>query len=90
MAQRLLLKWGNVKGWSGFEDGSPARVALDKWIDSGVGLSAMERTTPEQRELICAIIDAVDGEIENDWTGETMTKDEAKKYVLEYGQKGAA
>lgn len=82
--QRLTLKWGNVKGWEGFEDGTPARAALEKWADSGQGISAMQRQTPEQRELICAIIDAVDGEIFNDWDGVTMTKDDAKKYVREF------
>jgi len=36
--------------------------------------------------MLCEVIDLIDGEIQNDWTGEKMTKDEAKKYVLEYGQ----
>ena len=81
---RLLLKWGNVKGWEGFEEGTPARAALDKWADSGQGISAMQRQTPEQRELICGIIDAVDGEIWNDWDDKVMTKDEAKAYVRDY------
>ena len=85
MVANLILKWGNVKGWDGFEEGTPARVALEKWADSGQGLSAMQRQTKEQRELICEIIDAIDGDIENDWTGEKMTKDEAKKYVRDYG-----
>jgi hypothetical protein len=83
---RLTLKWGNVKGWDGFAEGTPARAALEKWADSGQGISAMQRQTPEQRELICDIIDAVDGEIWNDWDGIAMSKDEAKKYVREYGQ----
>ena len=82
---RLLLKWGNVKGWEGFEEGTPARAALDKWADSGPGFSAMQRANDEQKELICGIIDAVDGEIWNDWDGVAMTKSEAKKYVREYG-----
>lgn len=82
--QSLTLKWGNVKGWSGFAEGTPARAALEKWSDSGQSLSAMQRQTPEQRELICAIIDAVDGDIFDDWNGGTMTKDEAKTYVREY------
>jgi hypothetical protein len=81
---RLMLTWGNVKGWDGFEEGTPARAALDKWADSGQGISAMQRQTPEQRELICGIIDAVDGEIWNDWDERTMTKDEAKAYVRDY------
>ncbi len=82
----LTLKWGNVKGWSGFDDGTPARVALDKWFDSKPGGSPMQRQTQEQRELICAIIDAVDGDIHDDWNGGTMTKDAAKEYVMNYGR----
>lgn len=83
--QRLILKWGNVKGWDDFKEGTPARAALDRWADSGQGFSAMQRQTPEQRELICDIIDAVDGEIWNDWDNKVMSKDEAKSYVRNYG-----
>lgn len=90
MAAELTLKWGNVKGWRGFEEGTPAMAALEKWHDSGQGLSAMQRQTPEQREFICAIIDAIDGEIHNDWNGETMTKDDAKAYVRDYGNEKQA
>lgn len=86
MTARLTLKWGNVKGWDGFEEGTPARAALEKWNDSGQGMSAMQRQTDDQRELICAIIDAVDGEIWNDWDGVVMSKDDAKKYVRDYGK----
>ena len=60
MTANLILKWGNVKGWEGFEEGTPAWDALGKWCDSGQCLSAMQRQTPEQRELICEIIDAVE------------------------------
>ena len=84
MAATLTLKWGNVKGWDGFEKGTPAWAALEKWIDSGQGLSVMQRQTAEQRELICAIVDAVDGEIWDDWNGKVMSKDEAKAYVRDY------
>ena len=86
MAANLTLKWGNVKGWDGFEEGTPAWAALEKYIDSGQGISAMQRQDDDQRELICGIIDAVDGEIWNDWDGVTMTKDEAKAYVRNYGK----
>lgn len=86
MVASIDLKWGNIKGWDGMEEGHPARVALDKWIDSGQGLSAMQMQTPAQRELICAVIDAVDGEINDDWNGGTMTKDAAKEYVRNYGK----
>ena len=63
------------------------RGALDKWIDSRVGLSAMERQSDEQRALICDVIDAVDGDIYDDYNGGTMTKEAAKEYVLNYGKR---
>lgn len=82
----LTLKWGNVKGWDGLEEGTPAWAAMEKYVDSGQGISAMQRQTAEQRELICNLIDAIDGEIWNDWDGVVMSKDEAKKYVRDYGK----
>ena len=49
--------------------------------------SAMAQSDdPEQRAALCDLIDAIDGPITDDWSGEDMTKDEAKKYVMEYGQ----
>jgi hypothetical protein len=84
---KLRLKWGTLKGWDGRSE--PFRAALQKYADAGGmdSVSAMQaRDTPEQKELLCEVIDAVDGKITNDWTGERMTKDEAKKYVREYGQ----
>lgn len=87
MAANLTLKWGNVKGWDGFKKNTPAWIALGKYCDSGQGLSAMQRQTPEQREVICELIDAVDGEIWNDWDGKRMSKEEAKAYVRGYGMK---
>lgn len=38
-----------------------------------------------RRRALCNLIDAIDGEIMNDWSGEQMTKEEAKQYVMEYG-----
>lgn len=86
MTQSLTLKWGNVKGWEGVAEGTPFRAALDKYLDSGQGFSAMQRQTDEQRELICAVIDVVEGEIHDDWNGGTMSKDDAKAYVRDYGK----
>ena len=83
--ESLLLKWGTIKGWKFDEDG-PAFALLQKYADIGMAMGAMQQQdTPEQKRLICDIIDAVDGQIQNDWTGKIMTKDEAKKYVIEYG-----
>lgn len=86
MAESLLLKWGTVKGWSGLK---PESVAiLQRWSDLGATVSAMaQRDTPEQKAIICEFIDTIDGEIANDWSGEIMTKEAAKEYVMTYGQR---
>lgn len=82
----LILKWGNVNGWDGLKEGTPAWDAMRAYLDSGQGIAAMQHQTPEQRELICNLIDAIDGEIWNDWDGVVMTKNEAKAYVRDYGK----
>jgi hypothetical protein len=81
----LLLKWGTLKGWN---------FTSERGIDllkqySALGSSAsamMQKDTPEQKEIICQLIDECNGSIQNDWTGEYMTKEEAKHYVREYGK----
>lgn len=83
MTEYLLLKWGTLKGWNLETDKSLA--AAQKYADMGMSMSAaMQQDTPEQKQALCELIDAVDGEITNDWSGEVMSKDEAKKYVMEY------
>ena len=80
----LLLKWGTLKGWNVKSDACLA--ALKAYDDGGdVSFGAMQqRDTPAQKQAICDLIDAIDGTITNDWSGEDMTKDEAKQYVMEY------
>lgn len=79
----LTLKWGTIKGWNGLSDESLA--ILQRYADLGMSFSAMgQRDTPEQKQILCELIDAIDGEIWNDWNGTVMTKDEAKAYVMEY------
>jgi hypothetical protein len=81
--ESLTLKWGTIKGWEGLNDENVA--ILQRYADLGMALGAMQqRDTPEQKEILCELIDAIDGEVWNDWDGKTMTKDEAKTYVLEY------
>jgi hypothetical protein len=86
MSQEYLsLKWGSVK--SVRVESEPAREALNRWRAGGVSMSAMDQhDTPEMKQALCDLIDVLDGEITNDWTGKTMTKDEAKLYVLNYGK----
>lgn len=83
MTENIELKWGTLKCWSGL--GEKSLAIVQRWADLGYSMSAMaQHDTPEQKTLLCDLIDAVDGEIINDWTGELMSKDEAKKYVMEY------
>ncbi len=44
-----------------------------------------QNDTPEQKEIICQLIDLVPGEIFLDWDNKDVSKEEAKKYVLNYG-----
>lgn len=81
--ESLLLKWGTLKGWDFKHEAT--KEAARHYASFGMSAGAMtQRDTDEQKEALCALIDAVDGPITNDWSGETMTKDEAKKYVREY------
>jgi hypothetical protein len=85
MAEHLLLKWGTLKGWK--LESEAAQAAFKRYAEAGVNMSAMaQNDTPEQKQALCDLIDAIDGPITNDWTGKEMTKDEAKKYILEYGR----
>jgi hypothetical protein len=81
----LLLKWGTIKGW---KIENPATLSiLQEWSDLGSSMSAMvQKDTPEQKVLICKLIDAINGDIVNDWSGETYTKEQAKEYILNYGK----
>ena len=79
----LLLKWGTLKGWQ--LESEESLAAARKYEEGGMSISAMsQRDTDKQKAALCELIDAIDGPIHNDWSGEEMTKVEAKKYVMEY------
>ena len=81
----LLLKWGTLKGWNLTSEASKA--AMGRYHDAPVAMGAMQqRDTPEQKQAICDLIDAIEGAITNDWSGKKLTKDEAKAYVMEYNR----
>lgn len=85
----LLLKWGTLKGYN-FKNSPEAFEALKEYNSLGSSLSAMaQRDTPRQKELLCIMIDKVNGTVQSDWSGEDWTDDReaAKKYVMEYGLK---
>lgn len=82
----LTLKWGTLKAWD-FRYNPKAQKAYKEYCEIGSTASAMmQKDTPRQKELIIEMIDAVPGQICNDWTGKMMTKKEAKEYVLNYGK----
>jgi len=83
MSEYLLLKWGTLKGWN--LETEKSRAAAQKYADLGMSMGAMQQDdTPAHKQALCELIDAIDGEITNDWSGEVMSKDEAKRYVMEY------
>lgn len=85
MAESLLLKWGTIKGWEGLTEKSQAIVG--RFFADGVSMScAMDHPDEGRKAILVELIDQLDGDIQNDWTGKMMTKDEAKQYVLKYGQ----
>jgi hypothetical protein len=86
MTESLRLKWGTIKGWSNLTEASGA--LLKEYFSDGVPTSCMDDHPDDRKKaILCKLIDQLDGEIQNDWSGEMMSKEEAKKYVLEYGVK---
>lgn len=81
---RLTLKWGTLKGW---ELKSPEAIKLiEEYHQCPVSYSAMiQRDTKEQKEIILKLIDLAD-EILLDWENKIVTREEAKDYILNYGQ----
>ncbi len=86
MSQYLLLKWGTLKGWN-IAGNEKALDAFRRYHAEPANPSVMmQHDTDTQKQALCDLIDAVDGPITSDWSGESFTKEEAKKYVLEYGK----
>ncbi len=80
----LLLKWGTIKGIN-FK-GDKADELLHEYNSNGTSVVGvmMQQDNNRQKEIICKLIDMCDGLIQNDWSGNYMTKQEAKEYVLSY------
>jgi hypothetical protein len=78
----LLLKWHTLKGWR--ISSKAGQAALKRYFDLGVSVSGMlQHDSPEQKRLLCEVIDACEGPIQSDWTGEYFSKQHAKDYVME-------
>lgn len=82
----ITLKWGTLKSWRLTSE--KGKELLKKYSELGTSLGAMtQKDTPEQKELICQMIDTVPGDIYLDWDDIDVSKEEAKKYVMNYGKK---
>lgn len=81
----LSLKWGTLKSWDIHSE--TGRALLKRYHEIGSSLSGMaQRDTPEQKEIICQLIDGCAGDIYLDWDGEYISKEKAKEYVRGYGK----
>jgi len=81
----LSLKWGTLKSWD--INSETGMALLRRYVEIGSSLGAMQqRDTPEQKEIICQLIDGCEGEIYMDWAGEYVSKEKAKEYVRNYGK----
>lgn len=83
MDEYITLKWGTLKSWN--ITSAEGKLLLEKYYELGAAFSAMEqKDTPEQKQIICQLIDLMPGEIYMDWDDKYVSKEEAKKYVMEY------
>jgi hypothetical protein len=83
----ISLKWGTLKSWNIHSE--KGREILQKWGSLGCSFGAMTQDdTPEQKQLICDLIDTCNAEtIYLEWDGKDVSKEEAKQYVMEYRKK---
>lgn len=83
----LSLKCGTLKAWNLTSE--KGRELLKRYFELGASSGDMtQNDTPEQKELICMMIDECGAEkIFLDWGGVYVSKDDAKLYVMRYGQK---
>ena len=87
--QFLTLKWGSWKAYN-LTGNEAAIAAMERYnADPVEGSAMMQHDTDTQKQALCDVIDALpdDARISSDWSGETYTKAEAKKYVMEYRAK---
>jgi hypothetical protein len=82
----ITLKWGTLKAWH--IETPEAFEFLKQWNALGQSMSVMaQNDTPEQKALLCQMIDASDVDhVFLDWDGIYVSKQEAKDYIMNYGQ----
>lgn len=82
----LTLKWGTLKGWNFENEGKEVLSLMEEYCNLGTSMSVlMQDDTERQKEIILELIQKVKGNIYLDWDGKYVTKEEATKYIKEYG-----
>jgi hypothetical protein len=84
----LTLKWGTIKGYN-FVGSEKAKQLLTEYNTLGESMSCMmQHDNQRQREIILELIDLCDDPegIYLDWDGKYVSKDDAKKYIIDYGK----
>jgi hypothetical protein len=84
----LNLKWGTLKSWN-FSNSPTAQKAYEEYERIGSSsLAMMQEDSLRQKELICEMIESVNGSVMLDWEGEDVTNNraKAKEYVMNYGK----
>lgn len=83
---KLTLKWGTLKSWD-FRGSEKGKQLLKEYGEISSSMSAMtQKDTPRQKEIIFELIDLCYGKIYLDWDGKYVSKNDAKKYVMNYGK----
>lgn len=79
----LSLKWGTLKSWDIHSETGMA--LLKRYIELGCSMgAAQQKDTPEQKEIICQLINGCAGDIYLEWDGKFVSKEKAKEYVRDY------
>ena len=83
-SEYILLKWGTIKSWNLVSEDSIH--TMKKYFQSGTVMNsvAMQKDNSDQKQVLCDLIDGLQGKIQNDWTGDYMSKEEAKDYITNY------
>lgn len=85
MANVLTLKWGTLKAWSFEKTNDEAMRLLKKYHEDPVQFSVMmQKDTPKQKQALIDLIDVSD-KIVLDWDNKVVSREEAKKYIRNYG-----
>lgn len=85
MPDEIRLKWGTIKYIDIDVSNIAAKKALARYNEDPSMVSVMaQRDTPNQKQAICDLIDALNCEPYLSWDGRHVSKEEAKKYVMEY------